>query len=389
MAQAEQERDTAQNGQAVALETPPQRLLSLDALRGFTMFWITGGREFVLAAAACWWPHHYDAIETQLTHPRWEGFVVWDMVMPVFLFVVGVAIPMSLAKRVVPGQPLGPTYRRIARRVVALWMLGIVVQIVRYYHWDWQWPPPPPELFSNALQAIAVGYLVASLAVIHLRLTGQIVLFAALTIGYWALMMFVPYNGNPGGTLQQYNNFAWHIDQIVLDVFRRHHSFTWIVSSLGFSASVLLGALAGRLMQARLTAMGRLGCLVAIGVGCLAVGWVWSYSIPLNRHLWTSSMVLWAGGWSFLLLAAFHAVIDLGGFRRWAFPFIVIGANALLAYVLDPGFERIGKNIAWFVHQKGWESAEPLLDLLGATCEIATLWLLLWWLYRRRWHFRA
>lgn len=382
MAQEENGRDTAPNGPAGGLETPPPRLLSLDALRGFTMFWITGGREFVLAAAACWWPHHFDAIETHLTHPRWEGFVVWDMVMPVFLFVVGVSMPMALAKRIVPGQSLGPTYRRIARRVVVLWILGIIVQQIRYN-------PPVPELYSNTLQAIAVGYLVASLALLHLRLAGQIVLFIALTVGYWALMTFVPYNGNPGGTLQQYNNFAWYIDQLVLDVFHRHHSFTWIVSSLGFSASVLLGALAGRLMQSRLTAAKRLGSLVAIGVVCLAVGWFWSYSIPLNRHLWTSSMVLWAGGWSFLLLAAFHAVIDLGGFRRWAFPFIVIGANALLAYVLDPAFERIGKNIAWFVHQNGWESTKPLLDLLGATCEIATLWLLLWWLYRRHLHFRA
>ena len=99
---------------------------------------------------------------------------------------------------------------------------------------------------------------------------------------------------------------------LVLGVFRRDHSFTWIVTSLGFSASVLLGAMAGHLLRARLTAPRRLLSLVLLGLACLAGGWLWSYSLPLNRHLWTSSMILWAGGWSFLLLALFHAVIDVG-----------------------------------------------------------------------------
>jgi predicted acyltransferase len=244
-----------------------------------------------------------------------------------------------------------------------------------------------PELYSNTLQAIAVGYLVTSLALLHLRLPGQIVLLAALLVGYWALLVFVPFGAYSAGTLERTANFARYVDEKVLDVFRRDHSFTWVVTSLGFSASVLLGAMAGHLLRARLPVSRRLLYLLLAGVGCMAGGWVWSYSHPLNRHLWTSSMVLWAGGWSFLLLALSHLVIDVWGVRRWAYPFIVIGANALLAYVLDPVIDwRLGKLLAWvFPTQLPTISA----DLLTATCELALLWLILWWLYRHRLFLRA
>ena len=130
----------------------------------------------------------------------------------------------------------------------------------------------------------------------------------------------------------------------LLGGFRHDHSFTWVLTSLGFAATVLLGAMAGHLLRTHLSAARKLFWLVTIGLACMAVGWLWSYWLPLNRHLWTSSMVLWAGGFSFLLLALFYAVIDVAGFNRWAFPLVVIGANALLAYVLDPLFDRTGDN---------------------------------------------
>jgi predicted acyltransferase len=372
-------------GQVVALPVPPsasphQRLLSLDFLRGFTMFWIIGGREFVLGIVAYYRPPLTDAVETQLTHATWKGFVAWDMVMPVFLFLVGAAMPLALAKRLEPGQSLKSAYWRIARRVAVLWILGMFTQWMKYrLHL--------PELYSNTLQAIAVGYLVTSLALLHLRLPGQIVLLASLLVGYWALLVFVPFGGYSAGTLERTANFARYVDEKVLDVFRRDHSFTWVVTSLGFSASVLLGAMAGHLLRARLSVSRRLLYLLLAGFGCMAGGWVWSYSHPLNRHLWTSSMVLWAGGWSFLLLALSHAVIDVWGVRRWTYPFIVIGANALLAYVLDPVFDwRLGKLLAWvFPAQLPTISA----DLLTSTCELALLWLILWWLYRHRLFLRA
>jgi predicted acyltransferase len=310
-----------------------QRLVSLDVLRGFAMFWLIGGREFLLGVVGCLYPPWFDAFETQVTHPKWHGFVAWDLVMPVFLFVVGASMPFAMAKWRQCGEPLGPAYWRIARRVAVLWFLGTLTQASKP-------EAQGPELYSNALQAIAAGYLVTSLALLHLRVRGQVVLFFALLLGYAALLLFVPFPDHPAGTLQRTANLPRYVDEIVLGDFRCEHSFTWVVTSLGFAASVLLGAMAGHLLKMRQSSGWKLRGLVVIGAGCLASGWIWSYWLPLNRHLWTSSMVLWGGGVGFMVLAGLYAVVDVGGFRRWAFPLVIIGSNALLAYVLDPAFDR-------------------------------------------------
>jgi len=354
-------------------------LLSLDALRGFAMFWLIGGREFVLAVAGFVHPGMFDVLKTQLTHTKWLGFVAWDLVMPLFLFAVGVAMPLSLGTYSERKKPLGPTYRRIARRVIALWLLGILIQQLRY-------GPGNLELFSNALQAIAVGYLVTSLALLHLPVVGQCVLFAVLLLGYGALLTFVPFGSHPGGTLEKTVNLARHVDEWVLGGFRRDHAFTWIVPSLGFSATVLLGAMAGQLLKGGRPARRRLVLLTAFGLACLAAGWIWNRQLPWNRYLWTSSMVLWAGGWSFLLLALFHLSIDVWGFKRWAFPFLVIGSNALLAYAIDPVFDRASDALAQtLLHQYPTYYAE----LLSSSLELALIWMILRLLYRRGKYFRV
>ena len=156
---------------------PSQRLLSIDALRGFTMFWLIGGRELAIAAAACMSVSLGDAVETQLTHPRWHGFVAWDIIMPMFLFLVGASMPFALGKRVQQGEAMSSIYWRIARRVILLWILGMIAQksLIKY-------EISGLELYSNALQAIAVGYLVTSIALLHLPVAGQIGLFAGLTL---------------------------------------------------------------------------------------------------------------------------------------------------------------------------------------------------------------
>ena len=361
---------------------PSQRLVSLDALRGFAMFWIMGGREFAIAVVQCVYPSQADAFVTQVTHPHWEGFVAWDMIMPVFLFVVGTAMPFALGKRTVQSGSLAPTYWRIIRRVALLWILGMIAQgsLLRYQLQGL-------ELFSNALQAIAVGYLVTALALLHLRLAGQIVLFAALVLSYAALLMFVPFANHPAGTLEQTVNLPRYVDELLLGSFRRDHDFTWIVTSLGFSATVILGAMAGHLLKGRLAVGRKLLCLVGLGLACIAAGWVWSYWLPLNRHLWTSSMILWTGGWSFLLLALFYAVIDVGGIKRWSFFFVVIGANALLAYVFDHVFDRTLSDTLVANLANQWPA--PYNELLMSVGEVGLLWLVLWYLYRNRAFLRA
>ncbi|MGA2796186.1 MAG: DUF5009 domain-containing protein [Thermoguttaceae bacterium] len=361
---------------------PSQRLLSLDALRGFTMFWLIGGRELAIAAAACVSVSLGDAVETQLTHPRWQGFVAWDTIMPMFLFLVGASMPFALGKRLQQGESTSSIYWRIARRVILLWILGMIAQksLIKYQI-------SGLELYSNALQAIAVGYLVTSIALLHLPLAGQIGLFAGLTLVYWALLAFVPFAGHPAGTLEQTTNFPRYIDELILGGFRRGHDFTWIVTSLGFSATVLLGAMSGHILRGRLSAARKLLLLATVGLCCAAIGWLWSYSLPFNRHIWTPSMILWTGGLSFLLLALFYAAIDIMGIKAWAFFFVVIGANALFAYVFDQVFQRTMSDT--LVANLANQLSEPYNYLLSAIGEVALLWLILWYMYRNRTFLRA
>jgi predicted acyltransferase len=370
--------------QSATLPLPRERLLSIDFLRGFTMFWIIGGSEVAIAITTYLYPALGDAVETQLYHARWQGFTLLDMVMPMFLFIVGVAMPLSLAKRVETGQPLRPTYCRIFRRVALLWVLGILSQMMKQYVDE---DAILLELYSNTLQAIAVGYLVTSIALLHFRIRGQIVLLVSFIAGYGALLMFVPFGGNPAGTLERETNFARYVDVLVLGVFRRDHSFTWITTSLGFSASVLMGAMAGHLLRSQLNTRRRLLSLSVIGVICALCGWLWSYSLPLNRHIWTSSMILWTGGWAFLLLAACHALIDVGRVRRWAFPFVVIGSNALLAYFLQPLFYLATSGFWTEVMPEDFP--EHNIYMLACGTEVVLIWLLLWGLFRQRLFFRA
>lgn len=357
----------------------PPRLLSLDAMRGFAMFWLIGGREVVLGIAGFVHPGAFDAAETQLTHKIWHGCVAWDLVMPIFLFAVGAAIPFSLAKYAGQSRPLGPAYHRIGRRVILLWLLGILYQQLHH-------GPCKLEPFSNALQAIAVGYLVASLAELHLPAAGRCALAAALLLCSDALMTLVPFGGHPAGTLDRSANLARYVDECVLGAFRRDHAFTWIVPSLNFAAIVLLGATAGRLLKKPLPPARRLALLAAAGAACLAAGWLWGYRLPLNRYLWTSPLVLWACGWSFLLLAVLHFTIDLRGLKRWAFPLLVVGSNALLAYMIDPLVDRSTDALATTAFQR---YPEHYAELFSSTLELTFIWLILWLLYRRGKYFRV
>jgi predicted acyltransferase len=356
-----------------------RRLGSIDALRGFTMFWLIGGRELFLGiAAALLGPACFDFVDTQLTHPKWQGFVAWDMVMPIFLFVVGLSMPFAMGRRQDCGVSQKAVYGRIFRRVAALWILGMINQATK--------EAEGPELYSNTLQAIAVGYLVTSIALLHLQNRGRIALFAALVLIYGGLLMFMPFPDHPGGTLQRTANLPRYLDEIMLAGFRRDHSFTWLLTSLGFAASVLMGAMGGLVLKSQSSVARKVLQMVSAGVVCMALGWIWSYWLPFNRHLWTSSMILWAGGIGFLLSTLFYLVIDVLQYQRWSFPFVVIGANALLAYILDPIFDQTAKGIFLNLYP---ECEQPLLGFVIGVFELTILWTLLLFLYRRRLFLRA
>lgn len=360
---------------AIPFAATSQRLLSLDALRGFAAFWLIGGREFIIAIAACFNTALADHVTTQLTHPLWDGFVAWDMIMPVFLFVVGASMPLAYKNRLEKETPLGTIYQRIFRRVIILWILGILVQKYSKSPFDGL------ELYSNALQAIAIGCLITSIALLHSSTIWQVGLFVVFVLGYWVTLTFIPFDNNPAGTLARTANFPRYVDHLFLGNYRRNHDFTWIITSLGFSATVLMGALAGKLLISRIPEKKKLLIMILVGYISMAIGWLWSYSLPLNRHLWTSSMILWTGGLSFLFLALFHISIDIMNAKRWAYFFIITGTNALFAYVFD---ELIGRKINVLLSSyASLAFPSPIDDLLASTAEIAIVFLILLYFYKK------
>lgn len=313
-----------------AESAPRDRVSAIDALRGFDMFWIVGGQELLLAALGIFWSQPPEWIEYQLEHVEWEGFSAWDLIMPLFLFIVGTAMPFSFARRIELGESSARVYWKIVRRSILLFILGMMVQGNLL-----DFKLSTLHLYCNTLQAIAVGYLIAGIVMLNTGVRGQVAFTLLMLIGYWVLVKFVPFDGHAAGTLEPKANLALAVDEFVLGRFRDGTTYTWILSSMTFAATVMLGVLSGHILRAKWSSWQKLLALVAIGIACLAGGWAWSEwgGLPIIKHIWTSSMTLWAAGWSFLLLALFYLFIDVTGWRRWAFFFIVIGMNAITIYV--------------------------------------------------------
>lgn len=357
--------------------TASVRLTSLDALRGFVMFWIIGGQWIFGSLDKIFDCPATKFINTQLQHVEWVGFRFEDLIMPLFLFVVGAVMPFSIGKRIERGDSKGKIYLHIIKRVVILWILGMMVQgsLLKY-------DLSKLQLYSNTLQCIAAGYLIASIAMLHLKIKLQFATAAGLMLLYWALMTYVPVPGYGAGVLTPDGNLAIFIDKLILGPFRPPLTYTWILSSITFGSTIILGVMAGYLLRCEKSQVAKVVWLVVIGVACLVLGLVWSNWFPIIKHIWTSSFVLYAAGWSYLLLALFYLLIDVWGLKKWAFGFVVIGMNAIAVYTATRLFDfRIIGDI--FVGGLA-ERLGSYNDFVRAVAGFAVIWLILYWMYRKK-----
>lgn len=393
------EQQTPAGDAAPTPASPAGRIASIDVLRGFDMFWIIGGgKVFTAAVALLVFPLPQSArenisnlLKTQMSHAAWEGFTVWDLIMPLFLFIVGAAMPFSFSRRIVAGQVTAAIYRKIAARCLILFVLGMAAQGNLL-----QFKLSELRLYINVLQTIACGYLIAAMAMLHLRVVGQVLLTAGLLLGYWLVLILVPVPGHAAGLLEPDLNLARWVDEQLLGQFRYPGTYTVILNSGNYGANVLLGVFAGYLLRSRLCAAIKIRWLLVIAGACLGLGWVWSlgslgaWRFPIIKHMYSSSMVLWAGGWCYVLLVAFYWVIDVRGLQRWAFPFRIIGANAIFAYlaVMLVGFRPIGDRFVGGAARNLMATDIPPLrlvgELLGPLTGFGILWLILWYLHRNK-----
>lgn len=308
----------------------PARLVSLDALRGFDMVWIIGADAVGSALSKFQGGPVGRFFATQMQHTDWDGFHFYDLIFPLFVFMVGMAVTLSL-DRLVEREGRAAALRRIFKRGVLLYVLGLL-----FYG-------GVAEGFAHVrllgvLQRLAICYVAASLLYLYLKPRALVGVFVALLAGYWALLTFVPVPGFGAGDFARGHNLANWIDAHYLPgkIWYGDYDPEGLLSTLPAIASCLLGLFAALVLRdANRWPPQKLRLLVLGGLALLALGWLWHRQFPVNKRLWTSSFVLVSGGWSVLLLAAFYYAIDLRGWRRWAEPFVWVGSNALTIYVIS------------------------------------------------------
>jgi predicted acyltransferase len=377
---------------------PGERLVSLDAFRGATI----AGMLLVNN------PGSWSDIYPPLAHAPWHGWTPTDMIFPFFLWIVGVAMTLSFARRVEQGADRGQLFRHVIIRATIIFGLGIFLAAFPFgllpeHHFSLSKLRIP-----GVLQRIALCYLAAGAIFLSSGWRGQVAWTLGLLAGYWALLRFVPVPGYGAGVLDPTGNLAGWIDSHVLA------GHTWsgapvpgfdpegILSTLPAIGTTLLGALAGQMMR-RWSGGALSARLLGGGAALLALGALLSLALPINKNLWTSSYVVFMAGWAMAVLALFHWLIDVRGWQRWATPLVIYGMNALALFVLAGLVAKLLHLIKWtgpdgqgltlktFIYQGCFV---PLATPVNASLLFAVAFVLLflgfaWVMWRRKWFLKV
>jgi predicted acyltransferase len=357
-------------------KTAFKRLRSLDALRGFDMFWIAGGAAIFLGLGKAFPGPGFDKFLEQFDHVPWQGLHFFDLIWPLFMFIMGVAIPFSVARRRDEGSSDRSILIHAAKRAAIMFLLGTVTQ-GNLLLFDLSKFRP----CYSVLHGLAAGYLIATIVVLKVKSEWHPATIGIFLLVYWAIIMFVPVPGVGAGVLTPDGNIATYVDQLILGRFHFGEN-TWFLSYLGFGSSVLLGVLAGHILIDTDDSPDKIFRLLVLGSVYLLAGILWSLFFPVIKLLWTSSFVLIGGGLSFFTMTLFYWIIDVHGYRKWAFIFTVIGMNSLAVYLAISVFD-FSKISNVFVG-----NLLPLLgqwaSLTSALATFAVIWSILYWMYLKK-----
>ena len=310
-----------------------ERVVSVDALRGFDMFWIIGGEGVVMGLDKVFHNNISKFLYNQMNHVEWFGFRFYDIIMPLFMFLVGISMVYSYRKRLKAEPSDKKLWMHTIKRIIILWILGMVVQgnLLSYDINEFQF-------YSNTLQAIASGYLIATIIVLYLPVIQQIIATVGLLVLYWGIMVLIPVNGHPAGFITPFSNVAQFVDALILGRFDDGYDYTWIISSINFGATTMLGVFTGYMLQSGVSQMKKLRNFVLFGIALIALALLMDCFHPIIKKLWTSSFVLFSGGICVLLLSLFYLLIDVWKIRIGTKWMIVIGSNGIFAYVVSHVF---------------------------------------------------
>lgn len=367
----------------------PKRLLSLDILRGFDLACLVLVQPILYVWLSILNPGEETfggKVMGQITHVPWEGFCFWDIIMPLFMFMSGITIPFAMSRYKTGKEKVDRRfYVRILRRFVVLWVVGAIIQgnllefDIRQLH-----------LYSNTLQSIAVGYVVVTFLYIFTSLRTQLTVVSLLFVAYIAI--FVVW-GNMDFTIDA--NICEEIDRKVLGHFRDGviwngdswtwnptYHYTWIMSSLNFVVTVFTGYMAGYILRGSSSMLDKFLKLLITGVGLIAVSLLMSLWIPIIKHIWSSSMTLFASGICFILMALFYFVVDIKGWIRGLGWLKVYGVNSLVAYFLGEAVNFDSITNSFFHGFEQWMGV--YYPVLVVTMHGIFIFIILTWMYRMR-----
>lgn len=365
-----------------------KRLESLDALRGFDLFFLVALGPLMHSLARTANVEWLNESMWVFSHVSWEGFSPWDLIMPLFLFMSGISMPFSLSryKSISDKRPL---LRRLTKRILLLWIFGMMCQ-GNLLALD----PNTIYLYSNTLQAIATGYLITALLFLFTSRRTQIITAVVLLLVYWTAMQFITVDGYGGGNYTPQGNLAEWIDNTVLGRFRDTaqvidgkvvvadwYHYTWILSSLNFGVTVLTGLFAGYIAKDKIEEKKKLKLYFGTGITMVIAGWLWNFQMPVIKTIWTSSMVLVSSGYCFLLMGLFYYWIDYKGHRSGITWLKVYGMNSIVAYMLANvvNFRCIGESLFYGLEQYMGSYYSFLMTLWN----IGAVYVIIWFMYKR------
>jgi len=364
------------------IDKKSRRLLSLDALRGFDMFLIAGGGGLIRALSVYTDWGVFNAIAQQTRHVEWHGFAFWDIIFPLFLFIAGVAMPYSIGRRLERGDSRKDIYLHSLKRCLVLVFLGFLYN--GFLDFDWE-----NMRYAQVLGRIGLAWFFAVIIFMNTSKKGQMICLAGILLGYWAMMKLIPVPGYGPGVLTIEGNFAGYIDRLFLPGRLAFGSMDpeGILSTIPAVATALLGVMTGHFLRSEregLTMLRKGLTLGLIGVVFLVVGLLWDLAFPINKKIWTSSFVIYAGGWSLILLSIFYLIIDVWEFKRWALFFVVIGLNPITIYMCNRGVLRFDSPRDFFFTGFINLFSEPAQPVIKVLAYIIVSWLFLYFLYRKK-----
>lgn len=354
-----------------------KRLLSLDALRGFDMFFLMGGGALLLSLSSFLPQNVSTVVVEQMGHKEWNGFAFYDLIFPLFLFLAGISFPFSLAKM---GKNKVRAVLKIVRRAALLVLFGMLYNGLLDFDLE-------NMRYASVLGRIGVAWAIAAIIYLYAGVRVSAVLSAVILLGYWALLTLVKApDALPGvSAFSMEGSIVGYVDRLFLPgvLHLKIHDPEGLLSTLPAVVTAMMGIFTGVYVRDNGTkGYRKVGIMLFASLILLVFGYVWGTVFPINKNLWTSSFVLFAAGWSLLLFALFYLVIDVVGLKKWSFFFRVIGMNSITIYMMQQFFD---------FHRPVQKLFGGLLSLLPQQyypslywcCYVFVCWVLLYLLYRK------